>query len=414
LDTDPPDYADVETSPDGDDVTAAGTKRAPLRCWFAKWGVKTHKSGKQSSYFGYALHVLMRVPDVIKGDSKAADTDKLREPLLIEAFAITSASTDVVDVTLGLIKTIIARGGKVIDLMGDRHYSHKEFQRWVRRLWQLGVRQVLDLRTDNHGVTDYDGATIVDGTPHCSIPPHLLLIDRPGLGSTVEQREKFAELIAERQKYAHQRRKTAWSRNDGKPGGDGTTRWTCAAAAGNVGCPRIPDSIQAAKESGSPIITPPAAMLSWCDGGVHTIKPGAYMKLHQEEYWGSQPWLIRWNRRTYIEGGFGNLKNYSTGNMHRGFMCVTGRALVTLAITAAVIAYNLRELEYWHIRASDDQAKHPDNDANPLLAMYAQHPLHQPTVWQHGFTMLTAQDQATLDHEWMASTPEDDDLPDAA
>jgi hypothetical protein len=117
------------------------------------------------------------------------------------------------------------------------------------------------------------------------------------------------------------------------------------------------------------------------------------------------------NRRTYVEGVFGNMKNYASGTIHRGYMQLTGRALVTLGLTAAV-AHNLRELENWHARAS----KHcPDN---PLLAEYEQHPLHQPTQWVHGFTVLIPEHRAQWEHDWLEQVAEahDDtaDLPAAA
>jgi hypothetical protein len=106
-------------------------------------------------------------------------------------------------------------------------------------------------------------------------------------------------------------------------------------------------------------------------------------------------------------------RHYATGNIHRGYMQFTGRALVTLGLTAAVVAYNLRELENWHARAS----KHcPDN---PLLATYEQHPLHRPTQWVHGFTMLTQAQRAQWEHDWrqeqLNQAGEDaDELPTAA
>ena len=75
-------------------------------------------------------------------------------------------------------------------------------------------------------------------------------------------------------------------------------------------------------------------------------------------------------------------------------MQFTGRALVTLGLTAAVVAYNLRELENWHARATQHC---PDN---PLLAEYAEHPLHQPTQWVHGFSMLTQAQRAQWEQDW--------------
>lgn len=54
-------------------------------------------------------------------------------------------------------------------------------------------------------------------------------------------------------------------------------------------------------------------------------------------------------------------------------MCFTGLPLVTLTMTAAVVAYNLRELESWCERAGEG------DPTNPLLTIYAAHPLHQRT-----------------------------------
>jgi hypothetical protein len=120
------------------------------------------------------------------------------------------------------------------------------------------------------------------------------------------------------------------------------------------------------------------------------------MKYQQQEYWGLLDWLVSWNRRTYVEGSFGNIKNHNTGNVHRGFMCFTGMPLVTLAVTAAVVAYNLRELENWYARCR--AADH----SNDLVAAYAGHPLHQQTSWRHGFSMLTAEQAQALDAKYAA------------
>jgi len=51
----------------------------------------------------------------------------------------------------------------------------------------------------------------------------------------------------------------------------------------------------------------------------------------------SEPSLTAGTRRTHVEGVVGNMKDYATGNIHRGYMQFTGRALVTLGLTAAVV-----------------------------------------------------------------------------
>lgn len=410
---------DAEAEADAEGQTGNGqeeekdetpTKKRGKRCWFAAWGVKTHKTGKRTSFFGYSLHALVRVPAVAGGKNQASKAERYREPNLVEEFAITAPAEDIVEPTLELVKKRFARNAPIEDLLGDRHYSYKKWDRWARALWQLKVRPVLDLRENDHRPVDYEGAVILAGTPHCQPPQHLWNLPRPGKGAPQEEFDTHAEAITERQKYALKRHKTAWSGNGRGPGGDGTTRWLCCAAAGTAGCPRIPDSVEIARQQGLPIITPPPSELKFCSGKPVTIEGGPHMKYHQEEYWGAPEWLRSWNRRTYVEGVFGNMKNYATGNIHRGYMQFTGRALVTLGLTAAVVAYNLRELENWHARAS----KHcPDN---PLLAIYEQHPLHQPTQWVHGFTMFNQEQRAQWEREWLETIQSSDatDLPTAA
>jgi hypothetical protein len=409
-DADTPDEDTGTDGPTEDGEEQQPKKKRGKRCWFAAWGVKTHKTGKRTSFFGYSLHALVRVPAVGRG-KKASKAERYREPNLIEELAITPPAEDIVEPSLELVKKRIARNAPIEDLLGDRHYSYKKWDRWARALWQLKVRPVLDLRENDHRPVDYEGAVILAGTPHCQPPQHLWRLPRPGKGAPKEEFDAHAEAIAERRQYALKRHKTAWSGNGRGPGGDGTTRWLCPAAAGTAGCPRIEDSVKIARDNGLPIITPPETELKFCSGKPVTIEAGPHMKYHQEEYWGSPEWLLSWNRRTYVEGVFGNMKNYATGNIHRGYMQFTGRALVTFGLTAAVVAYNLRELENWHARAS----KHcPDN---ALLRLYEQHPLHQPTQWVHGFTMLTAEQRAQWEREWrreLTGAGQDADLPAAA
>ena len=137
------------------------------------------------------------------------------------------------------------------------------------------------------------------------------------------------------------------------------------------------------------------------------------MKYQQEHYWGSRAWRRSFNRRTYVEGCFGTLKNHRTGNIHRGFMQVSGQPLVTLAVTTPVVAQNLRELESWYERSG------VLNDAEYLAALrkgereradkahahrsaYAKYPLHRISEHQLGFTMLTRAAQEILDADFVA------------
>lgn len=335
----------------------------------ATWGVKTHKDGGRTSYFGYALHTLVRIPDV--GYTKETSP----EPLLIERFRVTPATTDVVDVTIGMVDDIHAAGGKIGDLIGDRHYSYKKAERWAQPLWERGVRLVHDLRKTDHGAVDYQGSKIIAGWPHCpGTPRHLEVLERPGSNGTPEENDAFRAKIDERYRYAMRRHKTVL--------GDGKSRWGCPALNGKVGCPFVEGSVEAARDEGQPIVTPPETKTAFCKQTTVQIPPGKHMKYAQDEYWGDGRWEASWDRRTYVEGVYGNLKNPNTENIHRGFFQFIGLPMVTLAMTAAMVSYNIRELNNWHQRTGLGDSEHP------LLAT---------TEWVNGFTMLTRQQADEID-----------------
>lgn len=86
----------------------------------------------------------------------------------------------------------------------------------------------------------------------------------------------------------------------------------------------------------------------------HTV-----MKYQQADYYGSIPWLISFNRRTYVESIFGDLKNMKTRSIKRGFTRFIGEPLMTLTLAAQIVDYNLKELEDWHARASAQPREYP-------------------------------------------------------
>ena len=329
----------------------------------AKWGVKTHKSGGRSSYFGYSMHTLVRVPPMRDGkpDLKAG-------PLYIERLRLTAASTDVVDVTLDMIDKVRAGGTEVKEIIGDRHYSYKGYDRWAKPLLERGIWPVHDLRKNDHGAVDLDGAKIIAGTPHCpGTPQHLETVERPGLGASPEEWARFNVMIEERQRYAMRRHST--------PLGDGKSRWVCPAKADKLGCPLVAGTTQVARNHQLPVVVPPPGEPPRCC----TVKTAMQipatkvMKYTQEWYWGTPEWELRWNRRTYVESVFGNLKNPNTENVHRGFVQVVGLPLMTIAMTAAAVSYNIREFNNW-VKRED---------------MTMQHRLLERTEWQSGHEMLT-------------------------
>ncbi|WP_028652654.1 hypothetical protein [Nocardioides halotolerans] len=372
-------------------------------CPDATWGTKTGKDGTQDAYFGYGLHALVRIPDLRHGPSFTDEDD----PVLIAALELTPAATDVVDVSLGLLDRVRAHH-PVKDLAADRHYSYKEWNRWAHQLWTRGIRPVLDLRENEHGFRDYDGAKVAASWPHCPGTPNRLgTIHRPGIGAPKADREKFDDLIAERQTYAMRRVKSHIP--------DGASRWECPARAGKIGCPHVEGTVEVAHQLDLPVVArPPAedAKPTCCTQRTFMIrvqppteddtraerdrktKLAQAMKHAQDEYWGDQRWVTSFNRRTHVEGAFGNLKNPNTENVHRGLFRFMGLPLVTLAITAAATATNLRQLRNWHDRTGNG------DPCNPLLA---------PEPEFHGFVLLTNPNVIDASTE-----PDDLELPEAA
>lgn len=377
------------------DERCPNVRRETKQCNFAAWGSKTHKNGGSSSFYGYGLHALVRVPDVTKKGGKAM-ADPYLEPLLVEQIALTPASTDIVDPTLDMIHRTLGRGLVIGDLIGDRHYSYKKYERWALPLAKLGIRQVLDMRARDHGPKDYKGAVILDGTPHCPMTPQGLRgLERPGLTATREEIDAYQQLITEREQYAMARKKTPQQNRDGK------TRWLCPAAAGKIGCTMLPRSEETARELGTPIVRPPTDLKSdFCKPKdqskppVGQIPAHEVMKYQQTEYYGSIPWLISFNRRTYVEGLFGNLKNKDTRSISRGFTRFIGEPLMTLTLAAQIVDYNLKELEDWYARASAQPREYP------AAIAYSSHPLHTArTEHTFGFQMLTHDQQLQLDQQ---------------
>lgn len=162
----------------------------------------------------------------------------------------------------------------------------------------------------------------------------------------------------------------------------GYSRWRCPALDGRVGCPLRDGTVAVARQLGQPIDQPPEEPTDFCIKQTVRIPPGRHMKYGQEEYWADPAWQRSWNRRSYVEAVFGNLKIPNPENIHRGVFQLVGLSMVTLAITAAVVPYNVRELNNWHRRTGNGEPSHP------LLGR---------TKWVNGFAVITQEDAAALD-----------------
>ena len=337
----------------------------------ARWGVKTSKSGTDEIYFGYELHGIVRVHD------RHAPPDN--EPTLVERFALTPAAIDIVEPTLAMLDSALAAGHPIEEVVVDRHYSYKTPERWGNELRRRGIAQHLDLHPNEQGFRDYNGAKLAAGWLHCpGTPDRLGSIPRPAANAPDEEHDAFAEAIAERQQYG-------FRRVESHRASDGRARWECPAVAGTVGCPLRQGSVEVAQQLGLPIVANPpeaATAPACCTQQTVSTKADAQPKLAQPHYWGSPEWRAAYNRRSYVEGAFGNLKNASAENVRRGFFRLTGLGPVTVLMAVAIAACNIRQLRNWHERTGLGDPDHP------LLA---------PDDDDHGFVHLTAQQAADLD-----------------
>lgn len=322
------------------------------------WGRKTKKSGGTETFFGYSMHGMVRAPAMNSGYDS--------EPLLLEYFDLTPASTDLVRATLGMVDKMRAAGSEITELIVDRHYSFKSYERWAVELRKRGVRQVLDLRSEDcNGFVDADGTRVAAGVPHCPLTPeHLGHLKRPGpvesrpkalRGSNgedhdVAEREEKLELFGQQ---IDLRAKFALERHGPGNGNPLDSRWGCPAAAGKVGCPLRPGTVEAATALGLPIVEGAADITPLpkvCSQATVTLKyEDVQPKLQQEHYWGSEKWEVSYARRSRVEGFFGTLKDASVGNLCRDAFrgdCL-GLRLLHVGLSSAIT--NLCLVRKWHL-----------------------------------------------------------------
>ena len=90
-----------------------------------------------------------------------------------------------------------------------------------------------------------------------------------------------------------------------------------------------------------------------CPQATISVPPAVSPKVRQKQRCGSPVWVASYKRRSRVEGGFGLLKNESTGNIKRGWTRQVGIIRTTLLLAVAPAASNLRQLLTWS-RATGD------------------------------------------------------------
>ena len=328
----------------------------------AKWGAKTSKDGRTESVFGYHLHAMVRVPGRTRhGHHQQRDT----EPRLVHRLGITPANADVVDVSLSMIdrldNTLTSdRPAHITDLIVDSHYHYKQTGRWLKELFRRGVKQHLHLRADEVKFITYNQMKFLGGDGHCpATPAHFEHIVPLPPDPSLKQIDEFRQLNEERKQFAMVRHTSI---DD-----TGKVRLKCPALAGEIGCPLRPGTVQAATQKGQPVLAandvPSVDVPACCtQNTVEITLPEPILKSVQPFFWGSRQWQEQYNKRTYVESLFGNIKNQATENVGRGMHRHVGIMMNHLHLTLAATNFNLRTLRKWH------QTTGKGNPTNPLLA----------------------------------------------
>lgn len=349
----------------GVDTWANGLKSARRRAdRDAAWGHRTPTPQKSMSemFYGFDLYGFTIVPP--------AGVDGRAYPNLIGAIVVRPAASDDAEASLTGVDALLASSLPVDMVLVDRGISYKSDQHWANRLRDRGIDQTLDMHALEHGRVDYRGIAMIDGWPHCpSIPETLVHIKRPerltvpGNGVENPELEQFRTEIADRGRYA-MRRVQGWSEK--KRTGERVERYECPADAGYLRCPLKPASMNYPDDVPLNMHPPdPATAPTPCTQRTFELPEEAQAKLRQTHRWGTDTWIKDYARRTYVEAGFGELRNPALGALARGAFCVMGIIKVTLMLAALVVASNVRRLATWATNQgliSDDPVLAPVTD----------------------------------------------------
>jgi hypothetical protein len=310
----------------------------------ARAGHKTASIGETEGYFGWKIFALTRLPDV--------DAEPDLFPYLVERVQVEPANADEAASALPMLDRLIAAGQPVKQLLADRAWSYTVPRRWAYELRRRNIEQVVDLHENDYGVRDYHGTPIMKGRPYCVAAPHdaaelrrpATLGDGPELETYISAGEEFDRL------WAHRR--------VAGPDSNGNERWECVAHAGGRRCPLVALSMNYPPTV--PLIeNPPDAATAplTCQQRTIPLPGNVTPKIRQKLRHGSRAWVRSWRRRTYVETNYGNVKNDATENLNRSSLRVVGKVKVTLLISLAVMAMNLRLTRVWAQRTG--QFPHP-------------------------------------------------------
>ena len=328
----------------------------------ARQGYRTKTYDNKSNHlFGYDLYAFVGVLDV------GAHPDLA--PKLIHSMTLRPAGKGLVEASMEQLRRMATAGYEISELLVDRGFSYRVADDWANELRARGIAQAQDIHPNDHGSRPHEGMRIIDGVPHCpQMPDALASLSRPRSlniaplreGATPEERANFARRAAEIAKFRadiEEREKYAFVWNQDFPDAvrdPGKSQWTCPGKAGKLKCANCPLSAFYSDDVPTVVHPPELDTAPKCCTQKFVTVPGAALdKLRQKPYWGSKEWWLSYNRRTHVEGIFGNLRNPDTQSIKRGFCRVQGLIKTSLMLTFQAMAANIRLLREWSKRTGD-------------------------------------------------------------
>lgn len=341
-------FSTVIDADDEEDLEAAGLVRDPLeadkrprsrydlKTWGggAAWVGRRKAKGVNKGVFGFALHT-------------ATVTDP-NVPNVVEGMALTTApalpAPSIMPVLRDLHDARDAAGVQPLgDVVADGVYSANPND-WQLPLRAMGGTSWFRLHRTNQGGLRVRGRQLfIDGRPCCDCAVYAL---EPRAFPVWPYQAKQLE---DYQAWAKKRDAFEMKPNGGwRP--DGGRQFFAVHHGGRVaqrdgaagGCEHCVDAY------GHAVIDPETGRPRRRCCVQRTRKLGAFeLGLYQEEGFGTEGWVEKWNPRNRVEGSYGVIKNLALVNWGRDYHHFVGLARETLVAAFALMAYNFHTQRTW-------------------------------------------------------------------
>jgi len=320
----------------------------------ALWALKTKPNGDTERFYGYFEHCFVLL---VGAQATKAPVDPYMR--LIVGLEVTPAtSKTVIETSLGVIDRLPI---KVATLIGDRAYSNAKVWKWKDQLLARNIDVVIDLRENQHGFIEVEGARCCDGDFFCpGTPDKYGHVTKPGPNAPLQDLIAFKKKIQEREPYRAQRHSGL--------NADNKVRSCCPSRSGKIGCKLVPGSLEVAIQLGQRIVenppdpNSPEGLPKICtQSTVALALPDPVRKIWQKYTWGMPIWFHIFGWRSYVEGVFGERKNRSAENMNRGIFRINGVARVNLTALFTAMSHNLRAIR------RDNELRNTHSPEHPLF-----------------------------------------------